>query len=256
MKLDKFYTQPSTAKHCISLIENIKQYDVIIEPSAGNGSFSNLLPDCLAYDLEPEHPNIIQQDFFNLDVLKYRFNNQKILVVGNPPYGKMANLAVKFFNHAATFATTIAFIVPICFVKESIHNKLNNLFHLKTNYLLDNEPFMNGDQKTIVPSVFQIWHKKQIKRIKKHGLKPYGFSFVKPNEHYDYVIKRVGMMAGTLNLALKTNIESNYFIKTDIVEFDEIVKKLKFKKYNKMNSINKQELISQLNQLIKNETLN
>ena len=37
---DKFYTKPSTAIKLISLI-NLKNYDVVIEPSAGNGSFSN-----------------------------------------------------------------------------------------------------------------------------------------------------------------------------------------------------------------------
>lgn len=47
-KLDRFYTPHSSAEHCINTIENIKDYDLIIEPSAGSGSFSNLIPECLA----------------------------------------------------------------------------------------------------------------------------------------------------------------------------------------------------------------
>ena len=61
---DKYYTSTTLAKYCIDKTfeiigkENIAE---IIEPSAGNGSFSNQL-ECIAYDLFPEHKNIIKQD--------------------------------------------------------------------------------------------------------------------------------------------------------------------------------------------------
>lgn len=65
---DKFYTHQSVAKMCIDMID-LSLYDVIVEPSAGNGSFSNQIPNCISYDLVPEHPSIIQQDYLKLDTL-------------------------------------------------------------------------------------------------------------------------------------------------------------------------------------------
>lgn len=40
MGIDKFYTQYNVATECINLIPDLDSYDLIIEPSAGNGSFS------------------------------------------------------------------------------------------------------------------------------------------------------------------------------------------------------------------------
>ena len=63
---DKYYTPIDLAKYCIDKTyeiigkENITE---IIEPSAGNGSFSNQL-NCIAYDIEPECDGIIKQDFY------------------------------------------------------------------------------------------------------------------------------------------------------------------------------------------------
>ncbi len=69
IKLDQFYTKPNTAELCISFLRNninIEKYDVILEPSAGNGVFVDLMPEekILALDLEPYHSKIIKQDFF------------------------------------------------------------------------------------------------------------------------------------------------------------------------------------------------
>ena len=108
---DKYYTQPELSKYCIDktfqLIgkENITS---IIEPSAGNGSFSNQL-NCIAYDIEPESDNIIQQDYLKLDI-PYKKNR---LIIGNPPYGSKMHLAVKFFKKSVQLGDYISFILPI-----------------------------------------------------------------------------------------------------------------------------------------------
>jgi hypothetical protein len=59
MSIDKFYTQVEVAKECIDLVSDLDTYDLIIEPSAGDGSFSSQL-NCIAYDIEPENKNIIK----------------------------------------------------------------------------------------------------------------------------------------------------------------------------------------------------
>lgn len=109
---DKYYTPLSLANYCIS-----KTYSIIgeqniseaIEPSAGNGSFSNQLVNCIAYDIEPEHKNILKQDFLTLDInyLKDR------LIIGNPPFGTRGILAIKFFKKAIQLCDYVSFILPI-----------------------------------------------------------------------------------------------------------------------------------------------
>ena len=59
MSVDKFYTQVEVAKECIDLVPELNTYDLIIEPSAGHGSFSSQL-NCIAYDIEPENKDIIK----------------------------------------------------------------------------------------------------------------------------------------------------------------------------------------------------
>ena len=63
--LDKFYTPVSVAKKCIDFIPNLDTYDCIIEPSAGEGSFSSQIANCFEYDIFPENENI-KQDVINI----------------------------------------------------------------------------------------------------------------------------------------------------------------------------------------------
>ena len=117
--LDKFYTNPKVAKNFVDIINDhfpLANYDLVIEPSAGNGNILQYLPSgSLGLDIEPEDTNILKQDFFEY-VSPYHplFNNIQIACIGNPPFGSgyMNPLAKAFFNHAATFSELIAFIVP------------------------------------------------------------------------------------------------------------------------------------------------
>lgn len=108
---DKYYTSILVSKYCIDkTFEIIGKNNItdIIEPSAGNGSFSNQL-NCTAYDIEPDSENIIQQDFLNL-VLPYKKGR---LIIGNPPYGPKMHLVVKFFKKSVQLGDYISFILPI-----------------------------------------------------------------------------------------------------------------------------------------------
>ena len=108
---DKYYTSIDLAKRLIDKtyeiigIENITE---IIEPSAGNGSFSNQLK-CRAYDIEPESENIIKADFLKLK-LDYKKGR---LFIGNPPFGYSNNLSIKFYQKCCSCGDYIAFIQPI-----------------------------------------------------------------------------------------------------------------------------------------------
>ena len=58
---------------------------------------------------------------------------KRYLVVGNPPFGKISSIAIKFFNKSAEYADCIAFIIPRTFKRVSVQNKLNLNFHLMYN---------------------------------------------------------------------------------------------------------------------------
>jgi hypothetical protein len=93
---DKYYTSKELSKYCIDkTFEIIGEENItdIIEPSAGDGSFSNQLFFCTAYDIEPGHKDITRQDYLQLQ-LPYKKGR---LIIGNPPYGQKMHLVVKFF---------------------------------------------------------------------------------------------------------------------------------------------------------------
>lgn len=160
MGLDKFYTPYEIATECIQLIPELDTYDLIIEPSAGTGSFSSQIK-CLAYDLEPAAENIIQQDWLTVEP----FKEKHILVLGNPPFGSRSSLAKQFIKHSRKIgAETIAFILPDTFSK--LTNQSKTLFpedwSLIVEHKLSNCNFKLEDNKDYyVPCSFYIWTKRK-----------------------------------------------------------------------------------------------
>lgn len=130
--LDKYYTPLDKAKYCIDKVYDIIGVDNIkdvIEPSAGNGSFSLQLPTGYkAYDIEPEHDSITRQDYLTLD-LEY---TEGRLIIGNPPFGSKMNLAQRFFKKSIDLGDYIAFILPISQLWNS-----NSLFEFDLIYSED-----------------------------------------------------------------------------------------------------------------------
>lgn len=163
--LDKFYTIPSYSKICINNVfklYDINSFDLIIEPSAGNGSFLNQIESInkIGIDILPENNNIIKQDFLDYNP---PIEKKNILVIGNPPFGKISSLAIKFFNHSSKWSNIIAFIIPKTFRKISIQNKLNKNFHLIYDEDVPNNPCCFLPPMN-VKCCFQIWEKQNIIR--------------------------------------------------------------------------------------------
>jgi len=168
--LDKFYTNPTCSKKCIDKLcelYDITKWDLIVEPSAGNGSFLNQIPSNkkIGIDILPEQSSIIKQDFFDYypPSSATQVNKPTILVIGNPPFGRVSSLAIKFFNHSAKWANVIAFIIPRTFRKLSVQNKLDDMFHLVYDEEIPNNPCCFSP-KMMVKCCFQIWEKKETKR--------------------------------------------------------------------------------------------
>lgn len=118
---DKYYTPIDLANRLIQttiseLVKSgVKDISDIIEPSAGNGSFSNQMK-CTAYDIEPEVDNIIKADFLQ-EPIEYKKGR---LCIGNPPFGQSNSLSVNFYKKCCEIGDYIAFIQPISQLNNNI----------------------------------------------------------------------------------------------------------------------------------------
>ena len=263
--IDKYYTNPTTVNLCIEFIKNnivIDDNDLIIEPSAGNGAFiagiKSLVYNTLFYDIEPDNEEIIRQDFLKFDINITGLNEfqNKIHIVGNPPFGRQSSLAIQFIKKSCEFADSISFILPKSFKKDSLIKKVPLNFHRIFEVdLPDNSFIVNGDAHN-VPCIFQIWAKRSYNRDAIEQIEPLNFNFVKKTENPDISFRRVGVNAGTINTDCDKSIQSHYFIKftNDKSVADNIMRlsTITFDFNNTIGprSISKQELIQMFNQLL------
>jgi hypothetical protein len=165
---DQFFTLPTTAEYCylqfknklISLGENELNY-TYVEPSAGDGSFLNVLPQHrrIGMDVEPKNEEIIEQDYLTWNVSQ---TDIKYVVIGNPPFGLRGHLALRFINYSSQFADFVCFILPQLFESDGKGAPRKrvigyNLIHsekLQTEFY---EP--NNKIPISVNTIFQIWSK-------------------------------------------------------------------------------------------------
>jgi hypothetical protein len=262
--IDKFYTNPLTAKKCL---EHISQHiqidpveDLVIEPSAGNGSFIPEITTCcqntLFYDIQPEHPLIIKADYLLIDCKSIVNTLRKIHVIGNPPFGRQSSLAIQFIKKSALFADSISFILPKSFKKDSMQKHFPANFHLVFQSDIESNSFLQDSLSIDVPCVFQIWQKHEDERqvVAKLDADPNIFQFVKQNEDPDISFRRVGVNAGTIDDKEldKKSFQSHYFIKfgptINKKEFIEKMRQIEYKHDNTVGpkSIGKQEIIREV----------
>ena len=262
-KIDKFYTKLKTTEFCMNYILNNldinKSDDLIIEPSAGNGSFISIIKKNFRnykfYDLYPENDEIIKLDYLKLNYQNLEY--PKIHIIGNPPFGRQSSTALKFIKFSAKFCDSISFILPKSFKKTSMQEKIPLNFHLKFEIDIPDNSFLLNNKDYNVPCVFQIWIKKNIKREKLKREKPKKFKFVKKNESHHISFRRVGVYAG--NISLNTDdksVQTHYFIKFDKEPEEELIEKLKKINFNDKDntvgarSISKLELTKEFNMIL------
>ena len=239
--IDKYYTKPSVADICVSLMKKYvspkKLCDLIIEPSAGNGSFlssiKTLKCQLKMYDIIPDHPQVLQRDYLTIpieEIQSGRSPDGRTHVVGNPPFGRQASLAIKFIKKTCMFADTISFILPKSFKKDSMKRAFSDYFHLVHQHDLDTSSFLVNNKDHDSPCVFQIWIRREEIRMPPVIHTPNGFIFVKRPDLVTPVqgktptlphiaIRRVGVYAGnviktaTLEDAKAKSEQTHYFIR-------------------------------------------
>jgi len=263
--IDKFYTKEHVAISCCEIIKDILDInfkDLIIEPSAGGGSFitpiKEMCPNHKFYDIKPENGEIIEQDFLKLDITSFKEEYANLHFIGNPPFGRQSSLAIKFIKHASKHCKSISFILPKSFKKNSLKSKISLDFHLVYEKDLPKNSFTTNNTDCDVPCVFQIWKREDHKRVLPKKLNPYSYKFVKKTSNPDISFRRVGVYAGKIETEIEMQSpQSHYFICFD--SFSEtILNKLKKIKYDSDNtvgpkSISKQELIKEFNKLLSKE---
>lgn len=161
---DQFFTTDETARYCydkaieiIAPLCDLGKY-TFIEPSAGDGSFYNIMPTMqrVGVDIEPRCDGVIQSDF-----LTWSPDTENNICIGNPPFGLRGNLALKFINHAAQFSDFVCFVLPQSFDsngKGSCKSRVKgmNLIHSE---VIDSKFYYPGGTQTNVNVVFQVWSK-------------------------------------------------------------------------------------------------
>jgi hypothetical protein len=166
--LDQFFTKDHIARYCHnSLLKIMKDHGEdpstfnFVEPSAGAGVFFDLLPKArrIGIDIAPMRKDFIQQDFLDWEPSPSKRNT---VVVGNPPFGYRAWLALAFVNRAAKFSDYVGMILPMAFQsdgKGSPKHRVRGL-RLVHSEVLPADSFHDPDGKTVkVNGLWQVWKK-------------------------------------------------------------------------------------------------
>ena len=262
--IDKYYTKDIVVELCLNLVKKYIQIntdDLIVEPSAGNGSFityiKSLSSNFRFYDLEPDNNEIIKQDYLLYDYGSIKETFSKIHIIGNPPFGRQSSLAIKFIKKSCEFCDSVSFILPKSFKKDSLKKTFPLRFHLIFEIDLPDKSFLVDGVEHNVPCIFQIWEKKTTNRVVNEKLEPLNFVFVEKSKNPDISFRRVGVNAGTIDKKIdEKSIQSHYFIKfTNGKSINDNVNTLSTITYDFNNtvgpkSISKQELIFKFNPLL------
>lgn len=166
--LDQFFTRPEIADRCHkSLLAHIRADGAhptnykFVEPSAGKGVFLDLLPSerRIGLDIQPRRHDIEGGDFLSWTI---KPNGYRYAVIGNPPFGYRAWLALAFVNHAARFADYVGMILPMAFQsdgKGSPKHRVQGL-ELLHSEVLPPDSFTDASGNDVkVNALWQVWKK-------------------------------------------------------------------------------------------------
>ena len=186
LKNEQFYTDPRAAKIIVNYFKQnigLSQFKLIVEPAAGTGSFSDLLPKnkLLALDIDPQKRGIKKMDFLKFNSDKINVPRNKVLCIGNPPFGVNSSLAKKFIKKCSEFSDHIAFILPKSFRSESYMKSFPMDFHKIIDKELPTDIFIYPDhlKRKKLQTVFMYFQRKNFdrKKIRQHN----------PNKYWDYM---------------------------------------------------------------------
>lgn len=211
-ELDQFFTRPDVAQWCLALlverIGSLSRFAAIVEPSVGGGAFFDQLPEDarVGVDIDPKRSEFVRADFLSLapEQIELPRDPGKVLVVGNPPFGSNGRLALRFLNHALKFADTVAFVMPKVFKGTTFLGEIDPSAHLLFQKVLPRNSFEVDGVAKHVPTVFQIWERKEEQRPPIEEAAPHpDFEFLPKTlesamERGVIIMRRAGGAAGTV----------------------------------------------------------
>ena len=159
--LDKYYTKENVVRKCLAMVEELSHsYDLVIEPSAGNGAFYDKINhhNKIGIDIDPHHKDIVKKDWLTFDVGQ---QYKKVLIVGNPPFGRYHKLSSAFISHALSFPNvqTIAFILPNVYNKHTRQKILPSHWRICSITDLGRNAFQLDGKDYHVPTSFFVFDK-------------------------------------------------------------------------------------------------
>ena len=177
---DAFFTNPIIAKALLETFQKVCKKEnielsnkIFIEPSAGNGSFLNILPEKsrIGIDTNPGNKEIQEANFLKWSPPD---NNSEYVFIGNPPFGHRGAIALAFIRRAFLFSNVVAFILPASFYSNGKGTNMKRVMYNADNHTkatlihnesLDKDSFYYPDskKKKEVNAVFQIWIKGESK---------------------------------------------------------------------------------------------
>lgn len=166
--LDQFYTRKDIAEKCYDSLlfwmrkDGVNESNIkFIEPSVGMGAFYDLLPRKrrIGVDIMPNSDDIVEADYLTWEPIK---NGHNYAVIGNPPFGYRAWLALSFINHSAKFSDYLGFILPMAFQSEgkgSPKHRVVGMELVHTEYL-PNDSFVDASGKLVkINALWQVWRR-------------------------------------------------------------------------------------------------
>ncbi len=260
--LDQFYTRPDLAERLAIDVASRWPDDgvLFVEPSAGRGAFVHPLLEAgrkvRAMDMEPMGEGIGKGDFLMPNRL-FDGRHSAVVVLGNPPFGKNASTAVKFFNRAAEHADEIAFIVPRTFRKVSLQARLDLSFHLAVNRRIPDRAFILDGSAHDVPCAWQIWTRKdKPRRVPCPPNVDHLLRYTVP-DLADFAMRRVGFYAGRV---ITDGLESlsrttHYFMKAVNPDVIEVLRGIDWTRLASQTagsrSLAKREIATKLNEVMR-----
>lgn len=157
---DKYYTSDEVVEKCWRILKetiDFNEITEIIESSAGAGAWLDKIKETgiewKAYDILPEHQEVIKQDFLELE-MDYKPGR---LIGFNFPFGRSNNLSRKFYNKSVGVADYICSIQPI-----SQLNNTNSMYYFDLVKSVDLGKTLYSGK--FLHCCFQIW-KRPVKSI-------------------------------------------------------------------------------------------
>jgi hypothetical protein len=139
------------------------------------------------------------------------------VIIGNPPYGNGANLAVKFLNKALELCEDVRFVLPRSFRKPAITNRVNLDFSCIYDETLPFETFVPATSNT--KTCYQIWKRQPREKIKLDASHPDWIDLKwEQRDEASLMIRVAGTRAGAMFTAeemkkYKCGAGHNHFIK-------------------------------------------